>query len=1018
MDDVWLKFDAVSFEELAIEYANAVFPEWKWIQTQPTRDGGKDGTATIFDRQTKIGQIKKEAWVEAKYTKNYRHAIPLSRIASTVLIGHNKRDLVEILLIVTNASFNENTIHEIHMVFGNRVIFVSGRDLLLWMQDNNQCNTQDEADLFYVIGKPLTIKQDILCQSISTYSGQLILGEKYDLFITLNVSILSKTKLQFKIAEHSDYIAIHDDLTIDTNIGTNFISIPFTTLKAGKITKTHSFLTLKEINTSALIDIRLDRNIQYNPRIEILCQSQNESCQMLLQNYDLFHNIDKGVFFNLIEGAAGQGKSHILTDFIQSQQNDEYIFIKFNKDNEFSNSVLLIRLLIFIVWGRFFSENILFEDDSEELNEEIHRLQQICEYNKDYTEYLRYMADRDNAFEIINTLCYRKDLIPQTSNTTEKIIILDDLQFLGIHTSRFLLHLLEQETLSEYKIFCVIAKRNGTLVHAQLDDFIKTCSSQQPFMVQLSDSDIRNSLYYNELKNFPDSIYPKLNKNILILKEFIATAKVLRDKHPIMLLKDDRIKRLLTEPRHMPFIYGKFSAESKKIIDIVYFFKSGVDALYLYSRYSETAIDELVYKDVIKNSPSGYVPYHDLLWESISALIKYDSKHIYDYAVYKLQNEGVVEYFSVLGFFPSKFDQKKEDFISTITTLHDKQRYANVYYILHRFFSIKHYERLLYNRYHHALLLFYYGYAIFNVGDCNGLGVFERAYTQLENTNQSEREKSLFCLILSEIANCHYWDLNFNSVIQKYNIITEIFFQKEQKNRDDWMAYFTISTRYINSLFFTDNYPKAVAVYQNTMAQVQDSEIKKLAMYLVTNYNEANFINDGAGSYTNIKEFIENYFDEMPIKNKFVIKSTYLFMGIILGYNSIYELEEWIEWGRTQSLEYNYRVAKLNLGVCYALKGEYEKVEQIIHSIIDIRDFPILVCGKYHNLEALVHLVKGRYDSALSSLDAQEKCFVQLGKTFLNNIYSNQRLIKSMPKKFNVDYKIRTPLTFCIDIRL
>lgn len=1027
MNDIWLDYNATTFEELAVEYANAVFPEWNWVGTQQTRDGGKDGTAVIFEQQTNMGTFKKEAWVEAKYTKKHQRSIPLSRIASTVLIGHNKRDLVEILLIVTNASFSENTVHEIHLIFGNRVMFISGQDLLLWLQNRNQSfalnnhllSRQCDNNLFYTIGNPLIVRKDVLCQSVSSYSERLILGEKYDLFITLNVSILSKIKLQFEIAEYTDYITIHNNPIIDAHIGTNFISIPFIASKTGTITKKNIFLTLREINTSKSIEIRIARDIEHNHRIDILCKSQGECSQILLQHYDSFHNKEKGIFFNLIEGAAGHGKTYILTDFIQNRQNSEYIFIKFNHNNEFSNSILLIRLLTFIVWGRFFSENILCDDDPEELENEIQRLQQICEYNKDYTEYLRYMSDKDNALEIINKLCDKKDLIPPTTcNTDEKIIILDDLQFLENRTSQFLLHLFEQENLSGYKIFCIIAKRPGQLNLYQLDEFIKIYNSQLLFNIHLTEDDVYHSLLINGLNNLPSSLFPKLARNVFILKEFIAIAKVLENKHPIAILKNPEIKRLLTEQRQIPFIYGNFSDGSKKIIDIVYFFKTGVDASYLYSRYSDTAIDALVYKNVIKNSLTGYVPYHDLILESISAIIKYDSEHIYDYAVYKLQKGCIVEYFSVLGFFPSKFDRNKEDFVSLITSLHYEQKYANVYYILHRFFSIKHYHTILYNKYHHALLLFYYAYAMFNVGNRNGLDVFEQALAQLGDSHQSEQEKTLSNLILSEIANCHYWELNFDSIIQKYNVISKIFTQKEQKQKEDWIAYFTISTRYISSLFFMDKDDDASAVYLSTMSQVQDPEIEKLAMYVITSYNEANFVNNALRAHSHIKNFMDKYFEDMPIKNKFVIKSTYLFMDIMLGYSPIKELEQWIEWGKEQSLEYNYKITKLDLAICYALKGEYEKLEQNIHSIIDIRDFPILACGKYYNLEALVHLYKGQYALALSCLNEQERCFNKLGKSFRDKIYRNKQLVKSMPQKIDVNYKLQTQSTFYIEIRL
>ncbi len=1029
MDHFWHNIDDVQFEQIAIDYANSILPEWKWKGTKQTRDGGKDGTAVIFDQRTKIGQIKKEAWVEAKYTKNYKHALPLSRIASTVLIGHNKRDLVEILLIVTNASFSESTTHEIYLLLGNHVFFVTGVELQLWLQDDNQAWIRDKYSLhgqyhcrnevFSLIGKPLIIKQDLLCRSVSTRSEQLIVGNKYTLFLTLNVSIPSIKELTFKIANYSDYIIIHGDFLIKTRWGTNFISISFTASKPGKITEKQNFITLKEVNSLAQIEIRHNLTIKCNPRIEVLCKSQSECEAELLQSYNLFCNREKGLFFNLIEGPAGNGKSHVLTDFIQAKYDDEYIFIKFNHDNELTNSILLIRLLTFIVWGRFFAENILNDDDPEKIDEEIRNLHKISGYNESYTKYLRYMADDDNALEIVNKLARENDLIPPTlSRDSEKIVILDDLQFLGNQTSRLLLHILGQKNLEDYKIFCVLAKRDKELSYKPLDEFVQTCSSQRSFTVGISTDDVYHSLQIHKLDSFPFRVLSQLKRNFFILKEFIAIAKALNEEHPILILRNEEIKRLLAQQQQIPFTYSKFSKEKKQIIDIVYFFKSGVSASYLYDKYSDKAIDDLIYRDIIKNTSTGYVPFHDLLWESVSKIIKYDSDHIYDYAMYKQKNGDIIAYFSVLGFFPSKFDRNKTLFISTLSRLHYEQKYASVYYILHRFFSIRNYECILYDRYYLALLLFYYAYSIFNVGNRNGLDIFEQAYGKLSVPDLSEQEKNLSNLILSEIANCHYWELNFDSIIQKYKIINGYFQQKKEKIKEDWIAYFTITTRYISSLFFRDKDDKAIEVYKTTIAQVPNSDIKRLAIYVVDSFNRINFINDEQGSYENIRMLIADYFDSMPVKNKFVIRSSFLFMGILLGYNNISELEEWIEWGKTHFLEYNYRVTQLDLAICYALKGEYEKVEQTIHSVIDIRDFPILARGKYHNLEALVYLHHGEYMSALRCLGAQEKCYVKLGQSYKDNIQKNERLIKSMPERFDIGYKPAQTPTFYIDIRL
>lgn len=1029
MGNFWHKIDDKQFEEIAVAYAQAVFPEWKWKKTKQTHDGGKDGWSEIFNQQTKVGLIKKEAWIEAKYTKNTNHALPLSRIASTVLIGHNQKELVQLLLIITNASFSENTMYEINIALGKRVSLVTGEELKTWLFNDNQKNIKDKYfpneqihcsnNTFSLIGKPLIIRQDFLCKAVSTNMEQLILGEEYMLFFTLNIPIHLSKELKFKITNHSDLIDISDDFSCETRKGTNFISIPFKALKQGKITQNDALVTLKDNYSSAELNIKFDLSIKSSPQIEILCKSQSECGNTLLNNYRFFCNRERGIFFNIIEGAAGNGKSRVLLDFLKNKKDREYIFLKFNPKNELSNSSLLIRLLTFIVWGQFFAENILSNDDPQELKGEIEQLHRISGYNKNYTEYLQYLADDNNALEIINKLVDKPDLLPPTNNMVEKIVILDDLQFLGKKTARFLLSLLEQGNLLNYKIFFIFAKRNQDLALRELDEFVKTCSAQKPLEISISENDVFQSLELNNLQNFPSSIFSKLSKNFLILKEFIAEASVACNRNPIAILNNEAVKQLLSESQKFPFTYSKYSKEEKEVIDIVYFFQTGIEANYLYQRYDDTIIDNLIYEDIIKNSSAGYVPYHDLIWESVVRTIRYDSEHIYNYALQKKQNGHIVEYLSILVLFPSKFGREKDFFMSQLTLLYEKQKYSSVYYILHRFFSIRNHEKILYDKYDKALLLFYYAYATFNVGNRNGLEIFEKAYHVLETSALSRNENSLSNLILSEIANCHYWNFDFQSVTQKYKTISNYFQTNENRKKADWISYFTISNRYMNMLFFQDKKEAAKKIYENILVQIAgQKDLEQLAMYIINDYNQINFINSPQASYDNIKKLMKAQFDNMPTKNQFILKSTFLTMGILIGHNKIEELEQWIEWGKDNFLKYNHKIVKLDLAVCYALMGNIEQVEQIIHSVVDIRDFPVLALSKYYNLEAIVYLYRKKYNLALSSLNAQEQCYAKLGHSYIDKIHYNKRLVQLMPTYFEVTYKPRMDTAFYIEIRV
>lgn len=1029
MSNFWHKIDDRQFEELAVAYAETVFPKWRWKNTKQTHDGGKDGWSEIFSEQTEIGLIRKEAWVEAKYSKNTNHALPLSRVASTVLIGHNQKELVQLLLIVTNASFSESTMYEINVALGKRVSLVTGEELKAWLFDDKQKNIRDNYfpneqidynnNAFSLIGKPLIIRHDFLCKAVSANTERLILGDEYTLFFTLNIPIHFSEELKFEITNHSNLITIPDDFLLETRKGTNFISIPFIASRQGKITRKETLVAFKEIFSSVQLNIKLALTIQSSSRIEVFCKSQSECGNTLLRNYNSFCNREQGVFFNLIEGEAGNGKSRVLIDFLRDKRDKEYIFLKFNQKNELSNSSLLIRLLTFIVWGKFFAENILYNDEPKELKEEIEQLHRISGYNKNYTEYLQYIADENNAFEIINKLTGKPDLLPPISNAVEKIVILDDLQFLGNKTAQFLLYLLEQKNLSDYKIFFIFTKRGQELTLDELNEFVKTYSAQEPLKISISENDVYQSLELNNLQNFPSSIFSKLNKNFLILKEFIAEALAAYDKKPIAILNNEVVKKLLSENEKTPFVYNKFNKEQKKIIDIVFFFQTGIEASYLYDRFSDKAIDSLIYGNIIKNSSTGYVPYHDLIWESVLKTIRYDSEHIYNYAIQKKQNGYMIEYLSILIFFPSKFDREKDFFMSQISSLHNAQKYSSTYYILHRFFSIHHHEKILYDRYDKALLLFYYAYATFNVGNKNGLEYFEKAYNLLERLPQLEDEQSLSNLILSEIANCHYWNFDFKSVTQKYKKISTYFQTNKNRKKDAWVSYFTISNRYINMLHFMDKNEAARNIYEDIVVQIADKkEIERLAIYIFNDYNQVNFVNDPQYSYDNMKKIMEAHFENIPIKNQFILKSTFLIMGIFLGHNKIEELEQWIEWGKTNSLEYNYRVAKLDLAACYAFMGKFDQVDRTIHSVIDIRDFPMLALGKYYNLDAIVYLYKQKYNLALASLNAQEQCFAQLGRSYIDRIHSNKRLVQSMPTHFKVSYTSLISTAFYIEIRL
>jgi hypothetical protein len=1019
MGDFWSVIDDKQFEEIAYEYAKSIQPDWDWTQTKLTRDGGRDGHATIVNIKTNFSaDIKKEVWYEAKYTKKHNFALPLSRIASTVLIGHNYREQIEKILIITNAFFTANTIKEIKTALNNNVMFVTGIELKSWLLAKEQtsiCRYYGLIDefppsnvSFLFLDHPLIIKPNSIFNVVSTYTENLLIGEEYELFLTLNIPVHSEEKVDFEIIENSNLVRIDPSYKLLLNKGTNFIYIPFSPILEGVINAQNPLIKFREKNTNKIVDINIKVHIEHNKNIEVSNTSQYFCEYELNQVFTTFKELDTGVFVYLVKGAAGHGKSWMLENFLHAKQDQEYIYIKFRQNNnELNNSWLLIRLLTFIVFGKFFSDN-KFDAKNEfldELNEDIQRLNEINGYNKYYTEYLKYLTDDNNALENINKLLGKRELIPLTNVSKNKIIILDDLQFLEEKPSKLLLQILDELSTSNHKIFLICAKRDIDLNLAELDEFVDKYSIRNPLNVILSETDVVETLKTYQLYDIPTSIIQKLCRNLIVLKEFIAIASTLEKKDALNLIQNKSIKNILAgDMKEIGYIH--LDKEEKKVIDIIYFFEKGIEPLYLVKEYGDEVINSLLNKNLIKYeyTNDAFVPYHDILIDSFVSKIKYNNQHVYKYALYRRDKGKTIEYLGILGYFKTEFIKYKDNFIKEIETFHNEQQYFNAYYILNRFFSAPSTRAIIGNNYDKALLLFYYAYSTFNVGKDNGRETFNEAYETLKG-ELSDYEQSLLNLILSEIANCDYWNLDFKSIEDKYKTITTYFYRKKMKTDFDWIAFFTITTRFMNVLFFTDRVGLTKEIYNKLLSIISDESIDRKAIHVHVNYLSLSFVNDPDKSYSMLAEFKKKWPD-MPVKNKFVLNSSFLKIGCILGYNAIEEFEQLIEWGQEQNLNYNYKIAKLELSLCYAIKNDFEKLEKTLNSVLDIRDFPILPLGAYNGLKALVCLNKYDYSEAAKFLNKQEDCFRKLGDSFQVKIKSNKSLVGLRPRNFSVAYKV------------
>lgn len=598
MRDYWSNITHQQFEKIAYAYAKSFEPNWKWIPTKQTRDGARDGEAKIVDIKTSFGRsIVKEAWYEAKFTKNNTLALPLSRIASTVLVGHNNKDKVELILIVTNASFSPATIYEIRAVLGDKVYFVLGRDIEAWIQKRAQSGLRKKygfdynktpiTDNIYIIGHPIVIKRNSVHNVVETTTEYLEVNHEYDLFFVVNKQAIESDKCELNIKSVNSKIQIDNSLNVTLNEGNNYVNIPFTPIIEGEVLS--SLITFAIAGKNNQIEIFKKLNITHSDNYNVNIRSQFECEYLLAHEFENFKNLH-GIFLYTITGEPGHGKSRVLYNFFSEHNITEKIYLQFRKGKEITNSLLIVKLLVFIVFGKFFSAHSIDEDDINQLNA-------VSDYNEYFTEYLKYITNENYILENVDKLISREtELVPLTNSSFNKLIVLDDLQFLDKKPSKLLLKILNELSTSNHNIFIITAKRNEQLALSSLDEFINVYAAHEQFRVKIKDEDIQQLLSQHDVYNAPPSLISKLKKNMFVLNNFISTINRLNLKDTASILKNDFVKDILIQNDIKDVNYIDLDENEKKIVDVVYFFNDGIEEQFLLDNYPSISVNNLLRK--------------------------------------------------------------------------------------------------------------------------------------------------------------------------------------------------------------------------------------------------------------------------------------------------------------------------------------------------------------------------------------------------------------------------------------
>lgn len=149
----WKLINNKTFEDIAYDYISDTYSDLKWTPTKATRDGNKDGHATI---NNPIG-VTIKYWYEAKYSINTDKSIPKSHLDST-LVSSLLDGTVAAIAFITNAYISEDYRRRADIFSKKRdnlkIIYINGAELEQWFSQHPEfedkyfhSNTAEPQDL-------------------------------------------------------------------------------------------------------------------------------------------------------------------------------------------------------------------------------------------------------------------------------------------------------------------------------------------------------------------------------------------------------------------------------------------------------------------------------------------------------------------------------------------------------------------------------------------------------------------------------------------------------------------------------------------------------------------------------------------------------------------------------------------------------------------------------------------------------------------------------------------------------
>lgn len=632
------------FEEIALAYVQALYPQYTWYPTGKTRDGNKDAQR----KEVYLGEDDSfDVWEEAKFKETGR-ALRRQDIDPTILSGLIQGN-VRLIVFVTNTRVPDKLLDRAILgakIKGMKVSCVLADQLESWLilnpniyakyWDDHAIEHQETAKVVWVQNVSFF---DMVSNDFRSFSARKIMfiGDIYLLTVSIssnnkaNAELSTTDDFPFEIVKHPNYDD-PDHLNVECGLST------FALLLKAKCVFSGGVNLQFKINGVRYSRVTREIEIVVGSSVKVVYAQQLQITNKIKSFIDMLPNGASGNLITIHAG-SGMGKSFVLKSIYETFcLKRDMTIVSFESDrNALTNYLLLCRIVLFLYYGN------IFWDRSSWSQEELDQQKSLAILNN--TRDLFDDASLGSLFDGCFDASIAKDVVEQFTKKRKKtqslihtrsalagkILLLDDFQYLNKLQAEFIYRIIDD--LNLYQSDCVMiisaTKRRFSDRHAETR-FMNL--SQNTFEL--------NGLTHNDMAETLGTYFqlsPKALRRAavkILSPSPLLTCELLRTLREEVDESSDNIFQMIctysANKGQTQILKNRFAGLQKQyyLLDILYRFKKGISKKILLnfrgfsSRPVQTDLMLLFAKNLIVFQDELIFPYHDYYIRSYTQLRK------------------------------------------------------------------------------------------------------------------------------------------------------------------------------------------------------------------------------------------------------------------------------------------------------------------------------------------------------------------------------------------------------------